>query len=145
MEGFIPYSKHSPPSFLLLNQVHKSLFSLFCMRSASILKLILTPLKFSFQTLFLSLSLSLSLTLSVFLWDGIFSRKSNPTLPLVLNARYVRRRGEARGWFPDRGRHTADRRSCKQEFRNTLQEGLFLELPFSFCFPEAADGNLPVT
>lgn len=41
-----------------------------------------------------------SLSLSLFLWDGIFNRKSNPTLPLVLNAWYVCRRGEARGWFP---------------------------------------------
>lgn len=62
MEGFIPYSKHFFfSSFLLLNQMHKSLFFLFPQQSASILKLILTPLKFSFQTLLFSLPLSLSM------------------------------------------------------------------------------------
>lgn len=72
MEGFIPYSKHFFfSSFLLLNQMHKSLFFLFPQQSASILKLRLTPLKFSFQTLF-SLSLSLS-------FYGMVSSIGNPT------------------------------------------------------------------
>lgn len=72
MEGFIPYSKHFFfSSFLLLNQMHKSLFFLFPQQSASILKLRLTPLKFSFQTLF-SLSPSLS-------FYGMVSSIGNPT------------------------------------------------------------------
>lgn len=94
MEGFMPYSKHF--FFLLFFCLTKCTSHYFSFSLSRVL-----PSSNSDSHHWNSVSRRFfSLSLSLFLWDGIFNRKSNPTLPLVLNAWYVCRRGEARGWFP---------------------------------------------